>query len=53
MERSEADAAPVVIEADSVVKKFGGVTAVKGVSVSVREGEIYDSSARMAQASRH
>ncbi|MGB3355431.1 MAG: sugar ABC transporter ATP-binding protein [Mycobacterium sp.] len=41
MERSEVEAAPVVIEADSVVKKFGGVTAVNDVSVSVREGEIY------------
>ena len=41
MQRGTDEAAPVVIEADSVVKKFGGVTAVDGVSVSVREGEIY------------
>ena len=41
MQRGTDEAAPVVIEADSVVKKFGGVTAVDGVSVSVREWEIY------------
>ena len=41
MQASKSDIAPIVIEADSVVKHFGGVAAVKGVSVSVREGEIY------------
>jgi ABC-type sugar transport system ATPase subunit len=32
---------PVVIEADSIVKRFGGAVAVNDVSVSVRAGEIY------------
>jgi len=40
-DRSKTETAPIVIEADAVVKQFGGVRAVKGVSVSVREGEIY------------
>ena len=34
-------AGPVVIEADSIVKRFGGAVALDGVSVSVRAGEIY------------
>ncbi len=31
----------VVIEADSIVKRFGGAVAVNDVSISVRAGEIY------------
>jgi len=31
----------VVIEADSIVKRFGGATAIDGVSIAVRSGEIY------------
>lgn len=31
----------VVIEADSITKRFGGATALDGVSISVRAGEIY------------
>ncbi len=34
-------AKPVVIEADSITKRFGGTVAVNDVSVSVRAGEIY------------
>jgi ABC-type sugar transport system ATPase subunit len=36
-----ATAKQVVIEADSITKRFGGVVAVDDVSVSVRAGEIY------------
>jgi len=36
-----ATAKPVVIEADSITKRFGGVVAVNDVSVAVRAGEIY------------
>ncbi|WP_433528965.1 sugar ABC transporter ATP-binding protein [Micromonospora sp. CA-263727] len=32
---------PVVIEAESITKRFGGATAVDGVSIAVRSGEIY------------
>jgi ABC-type sugar transport system ATPase subunit len=32
---------PVVIEAESITKRFGGVVAVDDVSVAVRAGEIY------------
>jgi ABC-type sugar transport system ATPase subunit len=32
---------PVVIEADSITKRFGGAVAVNDVTVSVRAGEIY------------
>lgn len=31
----------VVIEADSIVKRFGGVAAIDDVSIAVRAGEIY------------
>ncbi len=31
----------VVIEADSITKRFGGATAIDQVSISVRSGEIY------------
>jgi ABC-type sugar transport system ATPase subunit len=36
-----ATAKPVVIEADSITKRFGGTVAVNDVSVAVRTGEIY------------
>jgi ABC-type sugar transport system ATPase subunit len=36
-----ATAKPVVIEADSITKRFGGTVAVNDVSVAVRAGEIY------------
>ncbi|TCB98330.1 sugar ABC transporter ATP-binding protein [Micromonospora zingiberis] len=32
---------PVVIEAESIVKRFGGATAVDDVSIAVRSGEIH------------
>ena len=35
------EAGQVVIEADSITKRFGGVVAVDGVSVQVRAGEIH------------
>ena len=34
-------AAPVVLEARSIVKRFGGAVAVNDVSISVRAGEIF------------
>lgn len=42
MNRSTPEpAGPVVIEAESIVKRFGGAVAVNDVSISVRAGEIY------------
>ena len=38
--RAPAPDAPVVLECRSVVKTFGGIRAVNGVSLSLREGEI-------------
>ena len=32
--------APVVLECDEVVKRFGGINAVNGVEIELREGEI-------------
>ena len=41
MQSTGRESAPIVIEADAVVKQFGGVKAVNGVSVTVHRGEIY------------
>ena len=36
-----AAAAPVVVKASEIVKRYGGLTALNGVSLAVNEGEIF------------
>jgi ABC-type multidrug transport system ATPase subunit len=38
---------PGIIEATKLVKKFGGITAVDGITFSVHKGEVFGFSARM------
>ena len=38
--RANLDAAPVVLEAEALVKRFGGVMALNGAGFSLRDGEI-------------